>query len=974
MPAPGAWVRALPARLQGRGGPSGPGRWAAAYARLVGRLRWLLIGGWLALAVGAVLVPSPTVGSGGGLGGLVSVDTPAIAAELRSYEAFGFPLLSRVTVVQRDPAGLSVDAQAGAVLRAVAVDQGRGGVPLLLGALPITNTGGVFPGADESGTTVLTSMFMAPTSGFADQRKAAVDYAARYLSDPGDHLVGVTGSIPARAAQAELIETSLPFVEVATVAAIALLVALAFRSPVAAAVALSVAGVTTVITTWAVGSLASLLHLSVPDDVRPLLIALLLGVVTDYCVFFLSGLRNELDAGHDAATAVERATARTAPIVAVAGLTVSVGTGALLIARAPLFRGLGPGLALTVLLALLVTVTLVPAVLAVLGRTALWPSAGAGRPARTTQRVGTALVVALTRRRTAARVVAGTVLVLLLASLPLLHLHLGVSFIDALPADSQVSVAATQARDGFAPGILAPTEVLLEGDGLGARTAQLEKLGALLGEQQRVRSVLGPGYLPTGDRLHVFVTEDGRAARFLVVLDARPLSAPAIDALTGLRERLPGLLDRAGLSGARVSLAGDTALSETIVRSTQRDLVRLSIAALLANLVMLMLFLRALWTSLVLLATSVLALGAALGLTVLLFQDVLGGSGLTFYVPFAAAVLLVSLGSDYNIFAVGRVWDEARERPLVEALRRAVPDSSRAITVAALTLAASFGLLALVPLTPFRELAFAMALRRAARRRGRALPAAAVAADPARPARQLCSAAQRSGGRPRGQGSRSRCARTRSGRHDRSTTVLPGAGAQGRAGQGPGHAHLDVRPTGHPRPGPAGRLQRLLRRQHGRPDRHRGHRRVGRRAADLGRPGPGRRRRAGDVRDPDGHRDAADHRRRLPQHGERRGPRAQRRRGGGARRLGRHDDLRLPGDRGHRDRGRGRDRLLQRVGAAPGRPAADRLRQERHDRRAGARRGGRPAHGDGRRPAGAAAAADHGRRHRDAQGGRRRHH
>ena len=105
-----------------------------------------------------------------------------------------------------------------------------------------------------------------------------------------------------------------------------------------------------------------------------------------------------------------------------------------------------------------------------------------------------------------------------------------------------------------------------------------------------------------------------------------------------------------------------------------------------------------------------LAIGATLGLTTWLFQDVLGGDGLTFYVPFAAAVLLVALGSDYNIFGIGPAWKEARSRPLREALAITLPQSARAIRIAAGTLAVSFGLLALVPLRPFRELAFALAV------------------------------------------------------------------------------------------------------------------------------------------------------------------------------------------------------------------------------------------------------------------------
>ena len=688
--------------------PTAGARLAAAYARLVVRLRFVVIGAWLAVAVGAFLLPAGA-GAGGGLGGLVGSDNSAIAAEVRSYEAFGFPLLSRTTVVQRDPEGLSVYAQAGAVLRAASAVQGTDEVPLVLGALPVPNALGLFPGAAEEGTTVLTSLFLPPFSGFAEQRAAAQEYADRYLSGPDDGLIGVTGSIPARAAQAELIEQSLPFVELATVAAIGLLVALAFRSPAAAVLALAVAGLAAAVTVRVVGAVAAALGLVVPDEVAPLLIALLLGVVTDYCVFFLSGLRTELDRGLPDREAVVQATVRTAPLVLVAGLTVAAGTGALLVARSALFQGLGPGLALTVLLGSLVAVTLVPALLAVLGRRALWP-APTSHPARHARPKTPALVHRLTERRSAAVVLAVTTAGLLVASLPLLHLHLGINFVEALPSDSRVSVAAQQARQGFSPGILAPTEVLLEGEGVTAQRPALAAFARLLDETPDVDGVLGPGSLPLPDRAGVFLAPGGAAARFLVVLDERPLSAPAIDAVSHLRERLPGLLEQAGLSGATASLAGDTALSELIVRDTQADLVRISVAALLANLVMLLLFLRAFWTSVLLLLSSVLALAASLGLTVLLFQDVLGGTGLTFYVPFAAAVLLVSLGSDYNIFAVGRVWDEARRRPLVEALRTAVPESSRAITAAALALAASFGLLALVPLRPFRELAFAMVL------------------------------------------------------------------------------------------------------------------------------------------------------------------------------------------------------------------------------------------------------------------------
>jgi RND superfamily putative drug exporter len=128
--------------------------------------------------------------------------------------------------------------------------------------------------------------------------------------------------------------------------------------------------------------------------------------------------------------------------------------------------------------------------------------------------------------------------------------------------------------------------------------------------------------------------------------------------------------------------------------------------AALAVFVVLAAFLRALFAPLYLVATSLLALGASLGLTVIVFQDLLGHGELSFYVPFAGIVLLIALGSDYNVYLVGRIWSDARDRPFPEAAERAATSARRAITVAGVVLALSFALLAIVPLRPFRELAF----------------------------------------------------------------------------------------------------------------------------------------------------------------------------------------------------------------------------------------------------------------------------
>lgn len=695
-------------------------RLAHRYGALLVRFRFAVVMVWAGIALASHFLLPGIGDAGGDLDGFVDPRSPAVATEIAAVRTFGFPLLARVVVVQRDPDGLSVYAQSEAVLRAVALTQrSYPGVEPILGALPVTNTQALFPGSAEENTTALTYLFMPPSAGFGQQTAAADEFAERFLADDDDAFVGVTGSIPARVEQANIVEESLPLVETATLLAIVLIVGLNFRSVVAPLLALLTAGVAFVVTLRVAGLTSALLGVAVPSELEPLIVALLLGIATDYVIFFISGLASELRSGLNRQVAARQATARFAPIVTVAGLTVAAGTAALLVARSPLFRAFGPGMALTVLVALIVSVTLVPALLAILGKGVFWPrqptarqpvadTVGLDFPEADHGVLSNRTVAALTRRQVALPVFAVATTGLLLAAVPLVNINLGTAFIPSLPPGSEARIAAQAAKQGFADGILSPTILLLRGEELGDRRPALIRLEEQLENEPGVAAVLGPADIPIPSNFGLVVSRSGEAARFLIVLDHEPLGATAIDVLAQLQERLPTLLEQAELSDVGSGFAGDTAIAAEIVIATQDDLGRIALAALAVNLVLLVLFLRALVAPLYLLACSVLALAAALGLTTFFFQTVLGYDGLTFYVPFAAAVLLVALGSDYNIFGVGHVWQEARRRPLAQALTVAVPQTARAITAAGITLAVSFGLLALVPLRPFRELAFAM--------------------------------------------------------------------------------------------------------------------------------------------------------------------------------------------------------------------------------------------------------------------------
>ncbi len=689
------------------------GRAAAWFARTIVALRWWIIGFWAVATLASVTVlPSFDDSGGGGLKGILSSDTPAVRTEKRSVELFGFPLIGRTLVVQRDEAGLSPYTQARTVVRAVAVDRGKAGdVAPVLGALPVTNTAGLFPGAAESSTTALTFLLFKPGTSLGARTRAARSYADEFFTER-DHVVGVTGTAPARAEQGGIISDALPKVEIATLLAVMLMVGLAFRSLVAPVITVVTSGLAYQATTHLSSASAQIFDLPSPDELKPVVVALLLGVVTDYVVFLCSALR-EVESRADSRAAAVVAITRSGPIVAVAGLAVAAGTATLLVADSPFFRALGPALAFTVLVGMLVSITLVPALIAVLGEAMFWPGRRLGSGA---SHVGAplwpgVLVRRIVERRTVAfGVVAVCVGGMLLAASPALRLQLGVSFVNALPPQAPVREAAAAAQEGFAQGILSPTVVLVEGDDVGSQRAALARLGRMLSSQPDVAGVLGPGSQPLPVQTGLLVTRGGGAARYLVVLDQEPLGASAVSAVDRLQRRLPAMLEASGLDDATLALGGDTATASFIVHQTESDLLSIALAAMAANLLMLLVFLRALVASLVLLACSVLSLGATIGITTMVFEWWNPGQGLTFYVPFATAVLLLAFGSDYNIFTVGHVWEAARSVSLRKALTSGLPSIVRAVTSAGLALAASFGLLVLVPLLPFRQLAFAMTL------------------------------------------------------------------------------------------------------------------------------------------------------------------------------------------------------------------------------------------------------------------------
>ncbi|HEX5506633.1 MAG TPA: MMPL family transporter [Thermomicrobiales bacterium] len=687
---------------------------ARGFARVVtGPLRFVIVLAWLAAAVAAYryLPDLQQVEQSGPSGILAPQNAAALRVEERAVQIFGFPLISRTLVVQRDPGGLAPAARRDAVVAAARVDARE--VPDLTGiagALPIFDLPALVPFAREHGTTAITYLYFSPQVGLYARDQLAGRYARDELGQPGDALVGVTGLEPARIAQVDRITGALSHVELATAILIAVVVGLNFRAPGAPALTLVTAGIAYVLATRLAAYGGARLGLTVPAELEPLLVVLVLAVCTDYAVFFLSGTRRRLAGGAARADAARDTAAEFAPIIFTAGLAVAAGTACLLAARLAFLRSIGPALAIAVAVTLAVSLTFVPAALAIAARPLFWPSLHRGGAKRGGASWRARLEGLTTRPRTAAFLAVLCVALLAGAATGLGRLALGLTVLGGLPGDAGPARAARAAGLGFAPGIISPTVLLVEQPGITGHRDELVRLEDLLARQPGVAGVIGPREQPGAPAFGVVLARDGSAARYVIVLADDPYSARALTTLGALQRRLPALLAAAGLPGARPGLAGDTALARETIDRIEGSFVPVAVAIALVDLCLMALLLRALVAPLYLLAASALSVATPLGLTVYLFQLGLGRPDLSYYVPIGAGVLLIALGSDYNLFVVGRIWEEARARPLREAISRAAPRATRAISIAAVTLAASFALLALVPLAAFREFASAMAV------------------------------------------------------------------------------------------------------------------------------------------------------------------------------------------------------------------------------------------------------------------------
>ena len=668
------------------------------------RMRWLVVLFW---AVVAVLVyaylPPLDEETTGRISDLVPEDAPAAQARAQAESQLEGPIEAPVVLVYSNPEGFSAsDMQR--IEEGLEYLNGSAAPYRLDQAVPLVvyDPATPAPYADALGQKALPVLLFFDRAAYSFEIEEGVEQIRGILGNqPAPLRAEVTGTQPVQEDNTDAIKEKLWLLTIVTGLAIFLIVAFAYRSPLAPLIPLASTSLAIFLTLRILAWIASKQGTEIPSQVEPVIVVLLFGVGTDYALFLLSWTRQALGEG------VSRIEAARLGVEKVGGVLLSSATvliaafASLIFAELGIYKALGPGLAIALTMVFLVTLTLVPALLAILGRASFGGTGRDrlgvedGRPGPLLRRPGLATLILCTA--------------LLLCAAGTFGLRVGFDQVENLPEDAPSVPGYEALGRGFPQGVLAPVNLLVRSDDLRDKETEIRRLRSELLGAGGYAAVIGPqeSYLVPGVD---FVSADGSAARFLLVFYGPPYSPEALDQVSRLQEELPQLLELSGFEGATATVGGQTALAAAARDTSTEDLRDLAPLVFGVSYLVLALLLRTLVAPLYLLLSTVLSFAATIGISTLLFQYVLGHGGVVYYVPFVLFLLLVALGSDYNIFIMATVREEAKKKPLSKAVPLALRRTGPTINAAGLALAASFALLTLIPLQDFFQVGFAVAL------------------------------------------------------------------------------------------------------------------------------------------------------------------------------------------------------------------------------------------------------------------------
>lgn len=454
----------------------------------------------------------------------------------------------------------------------------------------------------------------------------------------------------------------------------------------------------------AVGIMVVLSHVLTIADFTPFVMALVgLGVGIDYALLIFSRYRGELLAGHGPEEAASVALDSAGRTVSLSGTVVIVALLGLFALGIGGLRGMALSVALTVLVTMVASLTLLPGLLGVFGtrfqrqvtaRAARREARGRPGTGARWRRWGTAVQ----RRPLTALLVA--VIALGALSLPVWGMQLGFADAGNDPSNTTSRRAYDLLTRGFGPGFNGPLVVVTDGGRDGA-----EQAGAaatrVLNRTPDVSSATSP--IPT---------RDGRVATVLAFPASSPQAPATSDLVSRLRERVLPDLERS--TGARYLVGGATAGAQDFSSVVAGRIVLFVAIVVGVSMLLLMVVFRSVLIPLKAALLNLLSIGAALGAMVLVFQEGLSGieaGPVEPWLPVMIFAIIFGLSMDYEIFLLSRIheeWTRARDHSL--AVREGLGHTGSLITAAAAIMIAVFGSFMLSPERVLQEMGFGMAV------------------------------------------------------------------------------------------------------------------------------------------------------------------------------------------------------------------------------------------------------------------------
>lgn len=538
------------------------------------------------------------------------------------------------------------------------------------------------PPAPNGLVQTMSVNFAKDADPYGDEAKEAIKKLRTDLGNQvkgGDLHYGVTGGTAQGIDAEESDSKAEALIGLATIGLIFVLLLVIFRSPVIAILPIVLIMLVSQVATGLIAFANEAFNLNADSSVSVILIIVMFGIGTDYILFLMFRYRERLRMGEDKKTAMVSAVSRVGEAIASAAGAVIAAFMALVLSSLGIFKAIGPALAIAVAVMLVAGLTLVPAVVSLMGKKVFWPSKAWQRePKRAmSARIGNSLG----RRPGLYAIISGGLLVVL--SIFAFGFKPSFDFgSSSLPKEAESTIALDTLKKGLPAGTTDPSTVLVTADqGKALSQAELAPYAARLSKVEGVGQVSPPQ-----------LSTDKTTAAYSVTLDDDPMSDKALDVVGG------PLRDAAHQSppGTTAYVGGTTSVFVDIDDAMVRDYkVVFPVAALIIMLI-LALLLRSLVAPLYLMLSVGLGFGATLGATVLLIQNSSSTGGLIFMLPMYMYLFVVALGTDYNILMVARLREEAREGlPPREAAAKAFQHAGPTVAAAGLILAGSFASLML---------------------------------------------------------------------------------------------------------------------------------------------------------------------------------------------------------------------------------------------------------------------------------------